>query len=144
MTKLVNDEQELVRAADSAKKLAIAPYSRFYVGAALETKDGKIYCAGNIESSSYGLTICAERVALFKALSEGERAFKRIAIAVDTDTFCAPCGGCRQVLWDYASNIEVWLVNRKGDVKKLLLKELLPHAFDRSVLKEGQDRGETK
>ncbi|HHL71019.1 MAG TPA: cytidine deaminase [Bacteroidetes bacterium] len=120
----------LKTAALSARALAIAPYSGFRVGAALSTADGKTYEAGNIESSSYSLTLCAERVALFKALSEGERAFETIAIASDTEEFCSPCGACRQVLWDYARDIRVILVNRAGDTREMPLSDLLPHAFD--------------
>ena len=120
--------------ARHASERAIAPYSNFKVGAALKTRDGKIYEAGNIESSSYGLTLCAERVALFKALSEGERHFEAMAIAAQTDEFCPPCGACRQVLWDYAPALEIILMNNRGDVKKFQLSELLPEAFDKRLL----------
>ncbi len=134
--KLAAGEGDLALAvrAQKASKRAIAPYSNFHVGAAIKTRDGKIYEAGNIESSSYGLTLCAERVALFKALSEGERHFEAIAIAARTDEFCPPCGACRQVLWDYAPALDVILINNHGEVKKFRLSELLPEAFDKRLL----------
>lgn len=139
------DDQKLgvlVDAAQDAKKQALAIYSQFNVGAALETADGRIYSGFNIESSSYGLTVCAERVALFKALSEGERAFRRIAVATDTDAFCSPCGACRQVMWDYAPDLDVYLVNRAGKMEKHQLRDLIPHAFDNRMLKvPGKDEG---
>jgi cytidine deaminase len=108
---------------------AIAPYSNFRVGAIIITKDGKQYTGHNIESSSYGLTICAERVALFKALSEGESEFENISILSDLDDFCPPCGACRQVLMDFAPNLEVILFNEKGQKKTYKLDDLLPDAF---------------
>jgi cytidine deaminase len=123
-------DDDLITFAKEAQEISIVPYSHFRVGAALETNRGKIYQAGNIESSSYGLTICAERLAIFKALSEGEREFQRIAIATDTEMFCSPCGACRQVLWDFAAGLEVILVNEHGQVQKYALQALLPIAFD--------------
>ncbi len=126
--------RDLAQKAIAARKRAIAPYSNFYVGAAIITRDGRIYEAGNIESSSYGLTICAERVALFKALSDGETEFSAIAIAAGTQDFCSPCGACRQVLWDYAPDIEVILVNQVEEIQTYSLKELLPNAFDKKLL----------
>lgn len=128
---------KLVTAAQQAKAQALATYSNFRVGAALETATGKIYTGCNIESSSYGLTCCAERVAIFKALSEGERDFARIAVAADTEEFCTPCGACRQVLWDYAKNLEILCVNKRGAVHAIPLRDLLPEAFDDHLLKQG-------
>jgi cytidine deaminase len=128
---------KLVATAQEAKKQALAPYSNFRVGAAIETPDGKIYTGCNIESSSYGLTCCAERVAIFKALSEGERDFARMAVAADTEEFCTPCGACRQVLWDYAQNLEILCVNKHGAVHSIQLRDLLPEAFDDHLLKQG-------
>jgi cytidine deaminase len=128
---------KLVTAAQQAKMRSLAPYSNFHVGAALETAGGKIYTGCNIESSSYGLTCCAERVAIFKALSEGERDFVRIAVAADTEEFCTPCGACRQVLWDYGQNLEIVCVNKHGAVHAVQLKNLLPEAFDDHLLKQG-------
>lgn len=126
--------QKLLAAAQQAKTRACAPYSRFYVGAALLTASGKIYEGCNIESSSFGLTCCAERVALYKALSEGEKEFERIVVCAETEEFCSPCGACRQVLWDYAKNIDVILMNASGATKTLSLRELLPEAFDDRLL----------
>lgn len=126
--------QKLVDRAIDAKKFALSNYSRFSVGAAILAASGEIYTGCNIESSSYGLTMCAERVALFKALSEGEKNFKAIAIATDVDGFCPPCGACRQVLWDFAKDITVILVNAKGDYQTLRLSEFFPHAFDDGFL----------
>ncbi|NOY79041.1 MAG: cytidine deaminase [Calditrichaeota bacterium] len=126
--------KNLIQKAKDAQKEAIAPYSNFNVGAALLTKSGKVYSGINIESSSYSLTICAERVALFKALSEGERDFDSIAIVTDADELCPPCGACRQVLWDFAPDLKVILANKKGDVKEYELRELFPAAFDQNFL----------
>lgn len=125
---------KLVVASQRAKAQALAPYSNFRVGAALETAAGKIYTGCNIESSSYGLTCCAERVAIFKALSEGERDFVRLAVAADTEEFCTPCGACRQVLWDYAKNLKILCVNKFGKVHQTDLHDLLPEAFDDRLL----------
>jgi cytidine deaminase len=127
----------LVEQAEAAMARAIAPHSEFKVGAALQTKSGKVYTGCNIESSSYSLTICAERTAIFKALSEGEREFSAIAITASSDQFCPPCGACRQVLMDFAGNIDVILSGgKKSDgeksMKKVKLGRLLPMAFDAS------------
>lgn len=130
--------KNLVQAAEKAQKKSIAPYSSFCVGAALETPNGVIYQAGNIESSSYGLTICAERLAIFKALSEGEREFQRLGISTDTELFCSPCGACRQVLWDYAPKLEIILINKSGAIQRHALKDLIPEAFDGRFLKVRQ------
>ena len=128
------ETEALIAAAVAAKDKALARYSKFCVGAAVLTAQGKIFDGCNIESSSYGLTCCAERVALFKALSEGERDFASLAVAADTSDFCSPCGACRQVLWDYAREARVILVNVKGMRKELSLAELLPEAFDDHLL----------
>jgi cytidine deaminase len=117
-----------------AKQKALAPYSKFHVGAAILTAEGKVFDGCNIESSSFGLTCCAERVAIFKALSEGARNFVTMAVAADTDEFTTPCGACRQVLWDYARNLRIILVNRAGETRELELKALLPEAFDEHML----------
>ncbi len=127
--------ETLIQEAVKAQEEAIAPYSHFNVGAALLTKSGHVYKGINIESSSYSLTICAERVAIFKALSEGERDFDSIAIVADGDELCPPCGACRQVLWDFAPDLKVILANKKGDVKEYELRELFPAAFDQNFLK---------
>jgi cytidine deaminase len=129
------ENNELIKIARLAKSQACAPYSHFKVGAALLTLSGKVYSGCNIESSSYGLTTCAERVALYKALSEGERQFVKIAITSDSSQICPPCGACRQVLMDYAPEIEVILFNDGGDIQKILLRDLLPNAFTSNFLK---------
>lgn len=131
---MMRSSEPLVAAAIAAKHKALAPYSKFRVGAAVMTAQGKIFDGCNIESSSYGLTCCAERVALFKALSEGESDFVSVAVAADTEDFCTPCGACRQVLWDYARRARVILVNANSDTKEFALAELLPQAFDDHLL----------
>ncbi len=126
---------ELINQAHIAKQKAIPKYSNFHVGAALITDDEKIYHGANIESSSYGLTICAERTALFQALLEGERNFKAIAVVSDADDFCPPCGACRQVLSDYCSPELDVILSNKNEIKVLKLKELLPFSFNEEYLK---------
>jgi cytidine deaminase len=121
--------RELVAAAINAKELAYAPYSKFRVGAAILAKDGRILTGCNIESSSYGLTICAERTAIFKAYSEGIRDFTAIAVVSDDPEFTPPCGACRQVLIDLAGDIDFVMANAKNKLKVLRLKSLLPLAF---------------
>ena len=123
------ESKALLQLLKDTRKAAIAPYSKFRVGAVLLTKNGKQYTGHNIESSSYGLTICAERVALFKALSEGESEFEKIFILSDAKDFCPPCGACRQVLMDFAPNIEVILLTDKGQKRTYTLDDLLPVAF---------------
>jgi cytidine deaminase len=135
-----NPYRDLLKAAASAKKLAVAPYSRFHVGAALLTAQGRVYTGCNIESSSYSLTICAERTAIFKAISEGERSFRAIAVVSDDPGFTPPCGACRQVLLDLAGNIDFIMMNARGRVKVLRLKELLPEAFGSKNLRRSTSR----
>lgn len=125
----------LVEKAIEASKKAYAPYSKFQVGAALECADGDIILGCNVENASYGLTNCAERTALFSAIAQGKREFKRIAIFVDTDDFISPCGACRQVLAELAPNADVLLINRHRKVKKTTVKALLPLAFGSEDLK---------
>ena len=122
-------KQELCQKAVDMLKMAYVPYSHFPVGAALECEDGTVFTGCNIENAGYTPTNCAERTAVFKAVSEGRRAFRRIAIAADTEKFCAPCGVCRQVLEEFAPEIEVILVNREGKTLELTLPELLPYGF---------------
>lgn len=126
--------ERLFEAALHARSKAIAPFSKFLVGAALEADDGAIYTGCNIENASYGLTICAERVAVFKALSEGARKFKRMAVAADTDTLTPPCGACRQILWEFCRDAEIVLVNPRGTTESFRMADLLPRAFDASFL----------
>ena len=122
---------DLAAKAAAARENAVAPYSGFKVGAALETKEGRIYTGCNIENVSYGLTVCAERVALWKALSEGAREFRRIAIVTDAPAVSPPCGACRQLLWEYCGDITIHLHSLKGPAEQYRLAELFPHPFDR-------------
>ena len=125
----------VVVAARAAFARAIADYSQFKVGAAIETADGEIVTGCNIENASYGLTICAERVAMFKALSEGHRSFRRIVVVADTESPTPPCGACRQILWEFAGDIEVILANLHAVTAMHQMQDLLPHAFDRKFLR---------
>ena len=129
-------KQELCQKAVDMLKMAYVPYSRFPVGAALECDDGTVYTGCNIENAGYTPTNCAERTALVKAVSEGHRKFTRIAVAAATERFTAPCGVCRQVLQEFAPDLEVILVNREGKTLDLTLRELLPYGFDGSYLEE--------
>jgi cytidine deaminase len=124
----------LVVAARAARERAVAPYSKFKVGAALETTDGQVVTGCNIENSTFGLTLCAERVAVFKAVSEGHRSFRRIAIVADTQDPTPPCGPCRQILWEFCGDIEVALANLTDVKCSYQLKELLPLPFDARLL----------
>ena len=114
---------------------AFAPFSHFQVGAAIEDIDGRIHTGCNVENATYGLTLCAERVAVFKAISEGVRKFRRVAVAADTDTLTPPCGACRQILWEFCGDIEVILVNVQGRTETWRMKDLFPRAFDDSFLR---------
>lgn len=130
------DIKNLVQQAVNARSKALPTYSNFHVGAALLTEDGKVYTGANIENSSYSLTICAERTAVFHAILEGERKFTAIAIASDGEALCSPCGACRQVLSDLCGgNIDVIMANQKGDYKVYKLSELIPHSFGEEFLK---------
>ena len=124
----------LASAALAARENAHAPYSHFRVGAALEDSSGSVHTGCNVENATYGLTLCAERVAVFKAVSEGARQFRRIAIAADTDALTPPCGACRQILWEFCGDIEITLLNPRGKSETLQLKDLFPRAFDASYL----------
>ena len=133
-----SDSQLLIEAAMAARVRSVAPFSNFLVGAALQTDTGQIYTGCNIESASYGLTVCAERVAIWKALSEGERNFTNLVIAADTESLTPPCGTCRQIIWEFAKNAEIVLVNGRGDRATVQIKDLLPRAFDARFLKEAR------
>jgi cytidine deaminase len=124
----------LVDAARQARERAVAPFSSFKVGAALETADGTVVAGCNIENATYGLTICAERVAMFKALSEGHRTFTRIAIVADTEAPTPPCGACRQILWEFGGDLQIALANLQKETGRHMLKELLPLPFDARLL----------
>ena len=127
-------QDALISAALAAREHAHAPFSRFRVGAALEDDAGRIHTGCNVENATYGLTVCAERVAVLKAISEGARRFRRIAVAADTETLTPPCGACRQILWEFCGDIEMVLCNPRGGSETLRLKDLFPRAFDASFL----------
>ena len=124
----------LVADAIRARENARAPFSNFNVGAALEDENGRVFTGCNIENATFGLTLCAERVAVFKALSEGARRFRCIAIAADTGKLTPPCGACRQILWEFCGDLEIVLANLRGDVESVQLASLFPRAFDASFL----------
>lgn len=125
---------KLVEAALAAREQAHAPFSKFKVGAALEDASGRIFTGCNVENATYGLTICAERVAVFKAISEGARAFKRIAVSADTDVLTPPCGACRQILWEFCGDVEITLANLHGKSETMRMQDLFPRPFDASFL----------
>ena len=129
------DIESLIEAAKRARLQSVAPFSNFQVGAAVRTADGKVYIGCNIESASYGLTVCAERVAIWKALSEGERHFTELAVVADTETLTPPCGTCRQIIWEFARNANIVFANLAGKSEEFHMAELLPHAFDAKFLK---------
>ena len=126
--------KKTIESAENAREKAHAPYSNFKVGAALKTKRGKIYTGCNIENASYSLTICAERVAIFKAISEGENEFEQLAVVADTERLTSPCGACRQIIWEFCGDIPVILSNLKGENESVQMSELLPRAFDAKFL----------
>ena len=127
------DYSQLITAARAARELAYAPYSKFAVGAAVLCSNGQIYSGCNIENASYGLTNCAERTAIFKAVSEGQRTFAAIAIIADTKKPCAPCGACRQVIAEFSIPV-ILLANIAGEELHLTLAEILPYAFEQTDL----------
>ena len=131
----MDKDLELIESAKQVRELAFAPYSNFRVGAAVRTKGGKIFTGCNVESASYGLTVCAERVAIWKAVSEGEKEFEQIAVVADTQELTPPCGVCRQILWEFCGDMPVTFANLKGDVETVQMKDLLPRAFDTKFLK---------
>lgn len=129
-------ENELIERAQAARLRSVAPFSNFLVGAALRTKDGKVFTGCNVESASYGLTVCGERVAIWKALSEGERDFTDLVIVADTEQLTPPCGTCRQIIWEFAKHAKIVLANLRGEREEVNIRELLPKAFDARFLKE--------
>jgi cytidine deaminase len=133
------DRAALIRAAADARRHARADFSGFKVGAALETDAGAVVSGCNIENATYGLTICAERVALFKAISEGHTRFRRIAIVADTAQPTPPCGACRQLLWEFGGNLEIVLANLSGETAAYRLADLLPVPFDARLLSPGDN-----
>jgi len=133
---LSDSDNQLIETAKAARLQSVAPFSNFLVGAALQTKAGKVYTGCNIESASYGLTVCAERVAIWKALSEGEREFTDLVVVADTEALTPPCGTCRQIIWEFAKHARIVLVNLRGRREEVSIKDLLPRAFDARFLKE--------
>jgi len=129
-----SDRRSLIDAARAARENAVARFSNFKVGAALETPDGTVITGCNVENATYGLTICAERVAMFKALSEGHRVFSRVAIVADTEDPTPPCGACRQILWEFGGDLEIALANLREEKGRYRLKDLLPLPFDARLL----------
>ncbi len=129
-----NEQENLVESAKNAREKAHAPYSKFKVGAAVQTKSGRIYTGCNVESAVYGATVCAERVAIWKAISEGETSFEEIAVVADTDELTPPCGICRQIIWEFCGDIPVVFSNLKGETEIVQMSELLPRAFDAKFL----------
>jgi cytidine deaminase len=125
---------DLLAAARRARENAVAPFSQFQVGAALLTADGQVITGCNVENATYGLTVCAERVALFKALSEGHRKFTHVAVVADTAEPTPPCGACRQLLWEFGGDLEVVLGNLRRETARHRLKDLFPHPFDAHFL----------
>ena len=130
----MSDRDALVTAARAARENAVAPFSGFKVGAALETADGTIVTGCNVENATYGLTVCAERIAMFKALSEGHRSFTRVAVVADTADPTPPCGACRQILWEFGGDLEVFLANLTEHKGSFRMKDLLPVPFDARLL----------
>lgn len=130
------DFESLIEAAKGARLQSVAPFSNFQVGAALKTANGKVYTGCNVESASYGLTVCAERVAIWKALSEGERQFTELAVVADTETLTPPCGTCRQIIWEFAREASIVFANLAGQSEEFHIADLLPRAFDARFLKK--------
>ncbi len=124
----------LIEAALAARGNAHAPFSNFKVGAAVEDAGGRVFTGCNVENATFGLTLCAERVAIFKAISEGARKFVRVAVAADTDSLTPPCGACRQILWEFCGDVELVLTNLHGQTETLRLGDLFPRPFDASFL----------
>jgi cytidine deaminase len=131
---LTMTDDELIELARQARERAYAPYSKFKVGAALLADDGRVFTGCNVENASYGLTICAERAAVFNAVSEGVRRFVKIAVVTDVDDPVSPCGACRQVLWEFTSDLVIIMANLNGKQHTRLISHLLPDPFDKSSL----------
>jgi len=131
----MHSDQELIDAAKAARQNSYAPFSDFRVGAAIEMEDGTIISGCNVESASYGLTVCAERVAIWKAISDGKHNIKHLAVVADTEELTPPCGVCRQIIWEFGGNVPVILANLNGKRETVEMKELLPRAFDTKFLK---------
>ncbi len=130
----MSEHDKLIAAARQARENAHAPYSNFRVGAALRAISGRVYTGCNVENATYGLTVCAERVAIFKAISEGERGFDAICVVTHTDVLTPPCGACRQLIWEFCGDVEVILANLKGQIELHRMAALFPRPFDSSFL----------
>ena len=128
-------DNDLIKAASDVRENAYAPFSKFKVGSALLTDDGSIVVGCNVESASYGLTVCAERVAIWKAISVGKTKIRRIAVVADTEELTPPCGACRQIIWEFCGDIPVIFANLNGKSETIQMKDLLPRAFDTKFLK---------
>jgi cytidine deaminase len=131
----MSEHGPLIAAARTAREHAHAPYSNFRVGAAVRAKSGRIFSGCNVENSTYGLTLCAERVAIFKAISEGERGFDAVAVVTDTDALTPPCGACRQIIWEFCGDAEVILANLHGRTEHHRMSALFPKPFDQTLLR---------
>lgn len=130
----MSEYEPLIVAARSARENAHAPFSNFKVGASLRASSGKIYGGCNVENATYGLTVCAERIAIFKAISEGERKFDAIAVVTDTEALTPPCGACRQLIWEFCGDVPVVMTNLKGKAEVVSMHDLFPKPFDSSNL----------
>jgi cytidine deaminase len=130
----MSDFEFLITAAKQSRENAHAPYSNFRVGAALRASSGRIFGGCNVENATYGLTVCAERIAIFKALSEGERNFDAIAVVTDTERLTPPCGACRQLIWEFCGDVPVILANLHGKTETFAMRDLFPKPFDSSNL----------
>ena len=130
----MSEYDALIAAAKQARENAHAPISNFRVGAALRAKSRRIFTGCNVENATLGLTCCAERVAIFKAVSEGEHGFESIAVAADTEVLTPPCGACRQIIWEFCGDVPVILTNLKGKIEQTSSGKLLPAPFDSSFL----------
>ena len=134
MEELLTKYEALITAATQSRENAHAAYSNFRVGAALRATSGRIFGGCNVENATYGLTVCAERVAIFKAISEGERGFDAIAVVTDAESLTPPCGACRQLIWEFCGDVPVILANLKGKIEIIPMRELFPKPFDSSSL----------
>lgn len=124
----------LIQAAREVRERAHAPYSRFKVGAAVEDENGQIFTGCNVEDATYGLSVCAERAAVLKAISEGAAKLKRVAVVADTDPLTPPCGACRQILWDFCGDVELTMTNLEGKQETVSMRHIFPRPFDASFL----------
>lgn len=127
-------QRRLLDRARKARKKAFAPFSKFKVGAAVEAASGRVYTGANVENASYGLTLCAERVAILYAVAQGERRFKRVAVVADSAKLTGPCGACRQIIWEFCGDAEIILGNLKGKTAVYRMRDLFPLPFDKSYL----------